>query len=100
MPFENELYTFRNVRESRQLYKLSLYARHHLKNIQCPLLVCHSHHDLIINPVVPHWIQERSQGEVTLRWYDESGHCLPLDTQGTEMARDIAEFFLYFKLHT
>ncbi len=93
-PFENEVYAFRNSRESRQLYKLSIHARKHLDLIQCPLLVCHSHHDLIIDPVVPHWIQNRAQGEVALRWYDESGHCLPLDMQGTEMARDITEFFL------
>jgi esterase/lipase len=92
-PFENEVYAFRNSRESRQLYKLSIYARKQLNLIRCPLLVCHSHHDLIIDPVVPHWIQNRSQGKVTLRWYDESGHCLPLDTQGEEMAHDIAEFF-------
>ncbi|MHA1746086.1 MAG: alpha/beta hydrolase [Promethearchaeota archaeon] len=93
-PFENEVYSFRNSQESRQLYKLSIHARNHLNLIQCPLLVCHSHRDLIIDPVVPHWIQNRSQGEVTLRWYDESGHCLPLDKQGPEMARDIAHFFL------
>jgi len=93
-PFENEVYSFRNSRESRQLYKLSIQARKHLNLIQCPLLVCHSHHDLIINPVVPHWIQNRSQGKVTLLWYDKSGHYLPLDTQGSEMAHDITEFFL------
>ena len=92
-PFENVVYAFRNSRESRQLYKLSIEARAQLKLIQCPLLVCHSHHDLIINPVVPHWIQDRSQGKVTLQWYDQSGHCLPLDKQGAEMARDIADFF-------
>jgi len=49
--------------------------------------------------VVPHWIQNQAQGNVT-RWYDNSGHYLPLDKQGAEMAHDIADSFLDCNLLT
>lgn len=90
----NEVYAFRNMHDTKQLQKLANYSLKNLENIKCPLLVCHSHNDKIINPIVPLLIQKYSNGPVKINWYDKSGHCMPLDIQGKEIASDIADFFI------
>ncbi|MHA1611101.1 MAG: alpha/beta hydrolase [Promethearchaeota archaeon] len=90
----NELYAFRNMPDTKQLQKLADYSLKHLDQIKCPLLVCHSHNDTSIDPIVPILIQKNAKGLVEINWYDESGHCMPLDIKGKEIASDIADFFL------
>ncbi|MHA1672400.1 MAG: alpha/beta hydrolase [Promethearchaeota archaeon] len=90
----NELYAFRNMPDTKQLQRLANYSLKHLEHIKCPLLVCHSHNDTSIDPIVPSLIQKNATGIVKINWYDKSGHCMPLDIQGQEIASDIGDFFL------
>ena len=93
-PIFNEVYAFRNMPDTKQLQRLANYSLKHLKSIKCPLLVCHSHNDTSIDPIVPSLIQKNATGPVKINWYDKSGHCMPLDIQGPEIASDIADFFI------
>jgi len=89
----NEVYAFRNMNDTKQLVKLARHAKKNLSEISCPILVCHSHNDQSIDPIVPIIIKKRAKGPVKINWYDKSGHCMPLDIQGQEIASDIANFF-------
>ena len=89
----NEIYAFRNMMDSKQLVKLAKYSRKNLFKIKCPIMVCHSHNDKIINPSVPKLIQKTARGTVIINWYDNSSHCMPLDVSGTQIGSDIGEFF-------
>ncbi len=89
----NEVYAFRNMKDTKQLVILAKFTRKNLSKIRCPTLVCHSHNDLIINPSVPLLIQNRAKGPVKINWYDNSGHCMPLDVSGKQIGSDIADFF-------
>ncbi len=90
----NELYAFRNMPDTKQLQKLANYSLKNLENIKCPLFVCHSHNDTSIDPIVPSLIKKNATGPVEINWYDKSGHCMPLDIQGQDIASDIADFFM------
>ncbi len=89
----NEVYAFRNMKDTKQLVKLAKITRKILFKIRCPTLVCHSHNDQLIDPSVPILIQKRVKGPVKINWYDKSGHCMPLDVQGKQIGSDIADFF-------
>ncbi len=49
----NEVYAFRNMKDSKQLVNLARYTRKNLFKIICPTFVCHSHNDQIIDSTVP-----------------------------------------------
>jgi len=89
----NEVYAFRNMQDTKQLVKLAKFTRNNLFKIGCPTLVCHSHNDQLINPSVPLLIQNNVKIPVKINWYDESGHCMPLDAQGKQIGSDIGDFF-------
>ena len=89
----NEVYAFRNMKDTKQLVKLAKYTRKNLSKIRCPTLICHSHNDQLINPSVPLLIQNEVKDPVKINWYDESGHCMPLDVSGMQIGSDIADFF-------
>ena len=89
----NEVYAFRNMKDTKQLVKLAKFTRKNLFKIRCPTLVCHSHNDQIIDPSVPMLIQNGAKGPVKINWYDKSGHCMPLDVSGKQIGSDIADFF-------
>jgi len=91
--FYNASYPFNNSIAGVAVQRIALEARKNLERITCPVLVCHSHKDSTINPVVPLWIQQRSHGSVEVTWFDESNHTMPLDVQGTEISDTIARFF-------
>ncbi|QEE15818.1 alpha/beta hydrolase [Promethearchaeum syntrophicum] len=89
----NEVYAFRNMKDTKQLVKLANYTRKNLFKIKCPTLVCHSHNDILIDPSAPELIQKKAKGSITINWYDKSSHCMPLDVSGKQIGSDIAEFF-------
>jgi len=89
----NEVYAFRNMKDSKQLVKLAKYTRKNLFKIRCPTLVCHSHNDQIIDPSVPKLIQNTAKSIVEIKWYDKSSHCMPLDVSGKQIGSDIGDFF-------
>lgn len=92
--YYNETYLFRNSRAIRHLLRLTIQTQKNLSKITCPVLVCHSHNDKTINPKVVTMIQNKVKGPVQVRWFDKSGHTLPLDKQKEEVAEEIAQFFL------
>jgi len=89
----NEVYAFRNMKDTKQLVKLAKFTRKNLYKIGCPTLVCHSHNDQIIDHKVPKLIQNLAKGPVNINWYDKSSHCMPLDVSGMQIGSDIADFF-------
>lgn len=91
--FYNASYPFNNSIAGVAVQHIALQARKNLDRITCPVLVCHSHNDPTINPVVPSWIQQRARGPVEVAWFDESGHTMPLDVQGKDVSNTIARFF-------
>lgn len=90
----NEVYAFRNMKDTKQLVKLAKFTRKNLYKIECPTLVCHSHNDLLITPSVPLLIKNKVKGPVKINWYDKSSHCMPLDVSGKQIGSDIADFFM------
>lgn len=91
----NEVYAFRNMKDTKQLVKLAKFTRKNLFKIGCPTLVCHSHNDQLINPSAPLLIQNDVKIPVKINWYDKSSHCMPLDVYGKQIGSDIADFFKY-----
>ncbi|WP_371803404.1 alpha/beta hydrolase [Candidatus Lokiarchaeum ossiferum] len=91
--FFNEVYSFRNIKESKQLYKLSKLARRKLKLITCPVCVCHSHNDQTVNPKVVDIICRSVKGYVDVGWFDKSQHSMTLDIQAKEIGDKIGHFF-------
>ena len=92
--YYNETYLFRNSRSIRQLKFLSKRAKKGLEKITCPVLACHSHNDPTIHPKVVEWIKNSVQGPVQVRWFDKSGHTIPLDVEKEKASREIARFFM------
>lgn len=95
--YYNETYLFRNSKSLLQLKRLSKMAKKGLNKITCPVLACHSHDDTTIHPKVVKWIKENVKGPVQVKWYDDSGHTIPLDVDGEKAAENIANFFLNYK---
>ncbi len=93
IPYFNESYPFFNTKSIRQLHLLAKLVTKDLHQIQCPVLVCHSKKDLDIDPVITQWISNSVQGPVSIEWFNESGHTMPLDVQGSEVCATIASFF-------
>jgi carboxylesterase len=92
-PFYHECYTIYNTRSAKELNKLAKNARANLHKIKCPVLECHSILDKDITPKVAKWIESSVSGEVTIEWYNKSGHTMLLDVQGEEISESIARFF-------
>ena len=92
-PIFNEVYPFRNMKESKQLYKLSLLARKKLTLITCPVCVCHSHKDKTIDPMVVDMIRHSVTGPVEVGWFDKSEHSMTLDVQAKGIGEKIFQFF-------
>lgn len=88
----NEVYAFRNMKDTKQLVKLAKFTRKILFKINCPTLVCHSRNDQLINPSVPLLIQNKVNGQAKINWYDKSSHCMPLDILGKQIGSDIVDF--------
>jgi carboxylesterase len=92
-PFYLPVYEFYHARALRALWRLGRHARGKLSQIQCPVLGVHSHQDLTVPPVVLALMERRISSEVETAWFDESGHSMLLDVQGTAVALKVAEFF-------
>ncbi|MGK7914582.1 MAG: alpha/beta hydrolase [Prochloraceae cyanobacterium] len=93
-PFYLPAYEFQHSWALRTLWRLARLARHQLPQIECPVLGIHSRHDPIVPPVVLKLMQNRIRRPIETAWFDESGHCMLLDTNGPAVASTIAEFFL------
>jgi carboxylesterase len=91
--FYHECYNFNNSRSVKELNKLAKIARSNLQKIQCPVLECHSILDRDITPRVTQWIESWVSGNVSIEWYNKSGHTMLLDVQGEEISESIARFF-------
>lgn len=86
-------YEFENSRAGAALRQIAIRARQTLTRITCPVFVAHSHGDRTISPRVTPHIAQQVAGPVTVQWFDQSGHLLPLDCQGAEVSAAIANFF-------
>lgn len=86
-------YEFENARAGRALWQLSCRAKAGLQRITCPVFVGQSHADRTIHYRAAEWVRDRVRGPVVLRWFDRSGHVLPLDVEGPAVAAAIADFF-------
>lgn len=86
-------YEFENSRAGAALRQIAFRARRTLTQITCPVFVAHSHRDRTVSPRVTLRIAHQVTGPVTVQWFDESGHVLPLDAQGAEVSAAIANFF-------
>ncbi|MHA1731709.1 MAG: alpha/beta hydrolase [Promethearchaeota archaeon] len=93
--FDNPGYAVHPSKAGFQLNELARATRERLHLVSCPVLICHSRaDDTVPAKKVPRLIQERVAGRVTVEWFDESGHTMPLDVQGPEIAARIVEFFV------
>ncbi len=89
-----ESYNFESAHAGYQLLKMARIARKNLNQIECPVFEAHSKKDDVIHPKVAKWIENEVQGPVEIRWFNDSGHTMPLDKQGPEVAESIADFFV------
>jgi carboxylesterase len=89
----NPQYRFYQVRAVRQLHRLANRVRRRLHQVRCPVLVAHSIHDPLVKPIVVQQIKKRVPGPVEERWFNRSGHILPLDVEGPAVAQAVADFF-------
>lgn len=85
-------YDFYHSKALRALWQVSRLARQHLHRIHCPVLALHSHNDKTIPPVVMDWMERDISAPLESSWYDESGHCMPLDVAGDKIAHQVAQF--------
>ncbi|MCF2141552.1 MAG: alpha/beta fold hydrolase [Candidatus Lokiarchaeota archaeon] len=92
--FFNEGYSFRSIRSARELRRLGDVVRKNLSQIQCPLLECHSELDDTILPSVAHLIERNVSGPVQIRWFNRSGHTMPLDVEKNAILEAIQSFFV------
>jgi carboxylesterase len=92
-PFYHECYDFNNSWSVREINRLAKIARKNLYKIQCPILECHSVLDKDITPRITRWIESQVAGNVSIEWYNKSGHTMLLDVQGEEISESIARFF-------
>ncbi|TAD76971.1 MAG: esterase [Oscillatoriales cyanobacterium] len=86
-------YQFENSRAGRALWELARHARAGLDRVSCPVFAAHSHRDRTVNYCASEWVRDRVRGPVEVQWFDRSGHVLPLDVQGPEVAAAVARFF-------
>ncbi len=86
-------YEFENARAGRALWQVSRRAKACLERVTCPVFVGQSHADRTIHYRAAEWVRDRVRGPVTLRWFDQSGHVLPLDVEGPAVAAAVADFF-------
>ncbi|MHA1775316.1 MAG: esterase [Promethearchaeia archaeon] len=93
-PFFNECYSFRSLRSARELRCLGDLVRKNLSKVRCPVLECHSHLDDTILPPIAHLIEKKVSGPVEIRWFDRSGHTMPLDVEGPAVVGAIRDFFV------
>lgn len=89
----NPQYRFYQVRAVRQLHRLANRVQRRLHQVRCPVLVAHSVHDPLVKPAVVRRIKTHVSGPVEERWFNRSGHILPLDVEGPEVAQAVADFF-------
>lgn len=87
-------YSFHHSRALRALWQVSKAARSRLANIACPVYAAHSHHDAVIPPVVMNWLERDISSSLETAWFDDCGHCLPLDVSGAAVSQDVAEFMV------
>lgn len=92
--FYNSAYTFANAHATVELQKIAQYTCKLLNRIHCPIYVAHSHRDRLIDPIVCQWIENQVPGKVKVEWFDRSDHIMPLDVQGAEVSRAIANYFI------
>ncbi|MGF1581395.1 MAG: alpha/beta hydrolase [Gemmataceae bacterium] len=91
--FFNPQYPFQHFRAVRQTALLAKLARRRLAKIDKPVFVAHSRNDPLIRPKAVALIAQSGLGPTQIRWFDRSGHVLPLDVDKDEVARSIADFF-------
>ncbi len=91
--FFNESYGFTSIHAAFQVIKLAKIARKGLKQITCPLLVCHSQKDETVDPKVVHWIATKSCGPTEIAWFNDSGHTMALDVEGKAVIARVVSFF-------
>lgn len=89
----NYSYPFVGAKSGKEMHKISQLGKKLLPEITCPMLECHSQNDETIDPLVAKWIRDRVSGPVEIKWFNESGHTMPLDVQGEEICETIAQFF-------
>lgn len=86
-------YPFQHFRAVRQTALLAKLARRQLRLIDKPVFVAHSRKDPLIRPKAVSLIAQGSLGPMEIRWFDRSGHALPLDVDKEEVASAIGNFF-------
>jgi carboxylesterase len=86
-------YQFYHSYAVRELWRTAREARRRLKAVTCPTLAIHTHNDEMVPSVVTDWVGQRVSGPVETLWFDQSGHCMPLDVNGAEIAKTVAQFF-------
>ena len=73
-------YSFHHSRALRALWQVSKVARSRLADIQCP--------------IVMNWLKRDISSSLETAWFDDCGHCLPLDVSGAAISQDVAEFMV------
>ncbi len=75
------------------LYRYGPVVERILPRVQAPLLVIHSHHDLVIKPVSANIIYARAGSQhKELRWFERSGHEMLQDVEATDVVAAIETF--------
>lgn len=87
-------YTFYHSWAVRELWKIARHARQRLAQITCPTLVIHTRNDRTVPASATEVVEQQVNGPAKTVWFDESGHCMPLDINGAEVSAQVAEFLV------
>ena len=85
-------YKFYHSWAVRELWKIARHARQRLAQVTCPTLAIHTHNDRTVPASATEFVAQQVTGPVKTIWFDESGHCMPLDVKGAEVSAQVAEF--------
>ena len=88
-----ESYQFTELHSAFELVKLGKMVTRNLGKITCPILECHSELDDAVPPKATKIIQKGVKSQLKIRWFNKSGHTMPLDVQGKEVVDTITNFF-------
>ncbi len=93
--FRNVGYNVLSAKTGTQLHEMNRETRRKLGTIKCPVLAIHSMKDDGVPPVkVTRLLQKQVKASLEIAWFNDSGHTMPLDVQGPEIAEKIVTFFL------
>ncbi|MHA1369271.1 MAG: alpha/beta hydrolase [Promethearchaeota archaeon] len=90
----NVAYSKRPAKSVYQLLYLGKYVIKNLEKIKCPVLICHSKKDKSVPASAVKILKNKIKNEnVLVKWFNDSSHVYPLDSEAPKIIKVIVEFF-------